>query len=749
MSSRRLSEKTSLEARYVLLADAALHEANKRKPCWREATFSTAGVPRLLPNGADVGGWGTLLLATREASGGLARVWRVQSANNATYAIPISAAGGTRLLPVTPEPGVLQAATAARAAASKPAFAEFIAPYRAFLKANGLKEKQLWALVDLFAAMTNHQIVREPWSPGFTDTSLPLAAGLAWSFLVGSAAPQKSPLPGPYFPAELRYAKNEGGKYLSLVASGVLAWPEPDRDQAHQKIRGKSGRNAWVRDASPHFWWKAALILAGFGKHATGDTVQDWRLVGRVIAEKLDSLDFGALDTLETLHAAIPAWQKVVARHRHTSLPHLLHRMTYRDLLRDGRWDRSLLVPRLREQMIDQEKLSHVALARVGHQKMLGALRRKFEIPREQKVLEALEAVVNPDATLRVRSSAKVVSPDELTARWFRLLNAIPEKRYNRHALEKRAGGVRWLDVPIPMVGTMQRILVHELMPIYPPNDWACAFLPYRGPAWHAHIHAGAHSAVVVDIRDFFGSVRPRHVERWFGLANEPDVHATNLLPAWTIAGREAILNLIFATDGRKHHWLPQGAPTSPWFANLAANRLDVLVSLGAQRQFGEDVRYSRYADDLLLSLGATMEDVRPRDLLAFARGVLQKAGFEVNAEKVRLWQNDHEGPLVACGVIVPAKPGESCRLTGDMRKRARAALHRARHLDYSRTEWSKEIQADRGMLSFAYAATGNPGWLAYTSRPLWEFAKAVAGVVFAEALLAGVADFLDNDQKP
>src|SRR6185312_6655346 len=71
---------------------------------------------------------------------------------------------------------------------------------------------------------------------------------------------------------------------------------------------------------------------------------------------------------------------------------------------------------------------------------------------------------------------------------------------------------------------------------------------------------------------------------------------------------------------------LPQGAPTSPALANLAAFRLDRRLSGLAARN---GLRYSRYADDLTFSGGRLRRGWT--DLEAFVAGIARDEGFRLN----------------------------------------------------------------------------------------------------------------------
>ena len=124
-----------------------------------------------------------------------------------------------------------------------------------------------------------------------------------------------------------------------------------------------------------------------------------------------------------------------------------------------------------------------------------------------------------------------------------------------------------------------------------------------------------AHRRFVVirlDLEDFFASIAASRVYGIFRTAGYPESVAhsltaltTNVVPArlWTSLPRPADSAQIDAHHrlGRRlaTPHLPQGAPTSPALANLAAFRLDRrLAGLAASLE----VSYTRYADDLTFS---------------------------------------------------------------------------------------------------------------------------------------------------
>ncbi|MDB4680768.1 reverse transcriptase family protein [Akkermansiaceae bacterium] len=74
---------------------------------------------------------------------------------------------------------------------------------------------------------------------------------------------------------------------------------------------------------------------------------------------------------------------------------------------------------------------------------------------------------------------------------------------------------------------------------------------------------------------------------------------------------------------------LPQGAPTSPQLANLAARRLDARIQ-GLANRLG--FKYTRYADDLTFS--SSDPRAKTNVLGRFLEQIIRDCGFEVNSSK-------------------------------------------------------------------------------------------------------------------
>jgi RNA-directed DNA polymerase len=243
----------------------------------------------------------------------------------------------------------------------------------------------------------------------------------------------------------------------------------------------------------------------------------------------------------------------------------------------------------------------------------------------------------------------------------------VPDTRlrnYHYAWLPRRYGPPRLIERPKAQLKSIQRRLLHELLDWIPAHEAAHGFTRGRSARSHAAIHVGSYFVLRLDLEDFFASVSAGRVFGIFRTAGYPEPVAyqltaltTNAVPVaeWAALPRPTTPPLIQAHHrlGRRlaTPHLPQGAPTSPALANLAAFSLDRRLS-GLARALGAS--YSRYADDLTLSGPRRLARHSGRIRATIAE-IAGEEGFRVNERKTVF--ATRAGRQRVCGIVVNEHP--------------------------------------------------------------------------------------------
>lgn len=282
------------------------------------------------------------------------------------------------------------------------------------------------------------------------------------------------------------------------------------------------------------------------------------------------------------------------------------------------------------------------------------------------------------------------------------------DQHYRCQLLAKRSGGWRLLEVPHPHLMALQRRLLEGLLDRIPPHEAACGYTRGRSVVDHASAHAGQAVVLSFDLQDFFASVRASRVHALFATLGYSEAVGRELAALCTTATPEPVLRRMHE-DGdlswrqrmrlRDPH-LPQGAPTSAALANLCAFRLDLRLA-GLARTLG--ARYTRYADDLVLSGGPPLRDAWPR-IEAWVGRIALDEGFALNHRKTHCRTAGHRQSV--CSIVVNAH----ANLPREEFDRLKAILHQcvvhgpAAQNREGRPHWQAYLQG-----RVAWAAQLNP----------------------------------------
>ncbi|MDB5388303.1 MAG: hypothetical protein JWM11_3949 [Planctomycetaceae bacterium] len=217
-----------------------------------------------------------------------------------------------------------------------------------------------------------------------------------------------------------------------------------------------------------------------------------------------------------------------------------------------------------------------------------------------------------------------------------------PRRHYRYRWVPKRSGGVRLLEAPKLRLKQIQRELLENILDEIPPHSAAHAYCRGRSLASYLARHAGQDMVIHFDMRDFFTSVRWPCVDGLFRTAGYPEGVA-RLLTGLCLTITPLDVLRASGSDVEPYHssqatalrfaHLPQGAPTSPALANLAAYRLDCRLS-GLARKM--EFEYTRYADDLVFS-GTWPSSCDMSHFQTLVRTILADEGFSMHGRKTRV----------------------------------------------------------------------------------------------------------------
>jgi RNA-directed DNA polymerase len=246
---------------------------------------------------------------------------------------------------------------------------------------------------------------------------------------------------------------------------------------------------------------------------------------------------------------------------------------------------------------------------------------------------------------------------------------------YDAFEVRKPSGGIRRLASPWPwLMGVQQWILKYSLTSVAV-HDASYAYRAGRSATGCATRHLGARWLIKLDIRDFFHQFDEAQVFSVFRSLGYSRLVSFELARLCTrLPGSEATwLPRKFMSTSARHYpnmryqparpgYLPQGAPTSGAIANALSYQLDEALTALAIKN---DMVYTRYADDLLLSSAGPFEADRARNILAECARLVRMYGLPVNQRKTRVVRPGQR--LATLGLLVD---GDTLRVTNSMRSR-------------------------------------------------------------------------------
>ena len=226
-------------------------------------------------------------------------------------------------------------------------------------------------------------------------------------------------------------------------------------------------------------------------------------------------------------------------------------------------------------------------------------------------------------------------------------LNAPREEQYSTWFVPKYGGKSRRIDAPVDSLKRLQKRILRILLYRIPCAPSAHGFTPNRSIVTNAKWHADtARTMLSIDLRDAYPSVKMARVRKT--LERSLGAIVKYKMPILNPNLRGQVFDVICELCCHQGV-LPQGAPTSGALLNLACLRLDRDCERLCRQWENEyqDLKYSRYADDLTFS---TSSESGWSGFLEAAVRTIRKTGFSPNLAKTKIGCCS-EQDLVICGI--------------------------------------------------------------------------------------------------
>ena len=220
-------------------------------------------------------------------------------------------------------------------------------------------------------------------------------------------------------------------------------------------------------------------------------------------------------------------------------------------------------------------------------------------------------------------------------------------RHYRWYWAQKPTGGWRLVEAPCCALKRVQRSILHQLFDRVPPHPAACGFTVGRSIIDYAAAHSGKEVVLHLDLKNFFASIPASRVHAMLTTLGYSPTVARLVTGLCTSTAPHRVCRCHAGGEIYSSPHLPQGAPTSPALANLAALGLDRRLTAAASRV---GAVYTRYADDLAFSGDGLFARGLNR-FLALVWRIVAEEGFEVHHRKTRVMRRSVRQRL--CGLVV------------------------------------------------------------------------------------------------
>lgn len=227
----------------------------------------------------------------------------------------------------------------------------------------------------------------------------------------------------------------------------------------------------------------------------------------------------------------------------------------------------------------------------------------------------------------------------------WRIANQSIQFRHHHYIyrwVQKSDGQKRLIEAPKQRIADVQLQIYLSILQHIPLHSACHGFRKMHSCRTYVAPHTGKSVVLHLDLNNFFGSIPLRRIHAIFLTVGYRESVARRLAGLCchqtpiAIISENAELNWQQRKQLMAPH-LPQGSPSSPALANLAAYKLDLRLDALAKKM-GAD--YTRYADDLAFSGNADFARVA-QYLPVLVAHIALTEGFSVNHRKTQLM---HQG---------------------------------------------------------------------------------------------------------
>lgn len=220
-----------------------------------------------------------------------------------------------------------------------------------------------------------------------------------------------------------------------------------------------------------------------------------------------------------------------------------------------------------------------------------------------------------------------------------------PNSGYRKFFIPKKNGSKRTINEPLPNLKYIQRWILDEILYSITVSPFAKAYKKNVSIKENVRFHKNQKQVLRLDIKDYFGSIKQRHILRIF----------LNL-------GYSIEVSVILSKLCTLNNTLPQGAPTSSYLSNIVMMRFDEEIS---KYCYKNKIRYTRYADDMTFS-----GEFNTSKLINLVEKTLNWNNLLLNKEKTHLMRR-HTRQLVT-GITV----NDKIQVTRPIRRHLRKEIY-------------------------------------------------------------------------